>query len=83
MTINSKITAKGQTTLPAEVRADLGVGPGDRVEYIKQSDGGYTVRKAQHGLAALRGIIKLDFPVTGAQIDEWCRDVREGGWGRE
>ena len=83
MTIISKITTKGQTTLPAEVRADLGVGPGDRVEYIKQPDGGYIVRKAQHGLAALRGIMKPDFPVTGADIDQWCRDVRDGGWGRE
>ncbi len=34
MTIQSKITAKGQTTIPAEVRAALGLKPGDRIAYI-------------------------------------------------
>jgi len=83
MTIISRITAKGQTTLPAAVRANLGVGPGDLVEYTEQPDGQYMVRKAQHGLQCLRGILKPDFPASGADIDQWCRDVRDGGMGHE
>ena len=34
MSIQSKITAKGQTTIPVEVRAALGLNPGDRVDYV-------------------------------------------------
>ena len=32
--IESRITAKGQTTLPKPVREALGVGTGDRVRYV-------------------------------------------------
>ena len=41
MAIRSKITAKGQTTIPAEIRDALGLKPGDLVRY--EIDGG-TVR---------------------------------------
>lgn len=83
MTVYAKITAKGQTSLPAEVRAKLGVGPGDRVEFDLMPDGTFSLRKARHGLEALRGIIKLDFPVTSEDIDRWCREVRDGGWEKQ
>lgn len=79
----AKITSKGQTTVPMEVRTRLGVGPGDSIEYVTQPDGQIMLRKASHPLASLRGIIKVDFPVTGDDIDRWCRDVRENGWRRE
>lgn len=69
MSVFAKITSKGQTTLPAQIRADLGVGPGDRLEYIKQPDGRIVVQKARHGLEALRGIIKVDAPVNWDEID--------------
>ncbi len=32
--IKSKVTSKGQTTLPKPVREALGVAPGDRVRYV-------------------------------------------------
>lgn len=35
----STVTTKGQTTLPRQVRAALGVGPGDRVRYLILDDG--------------------------------------------
>ena len=79
MSIIAKITAKGQTTLPAAVRADLGVGPGDRVEYIRQPDGQYILRKARHGLEALRGIIKVDRPYSTEEIVAMVREIRGGG----
>ena len=34
MSIQSKITSKGQTTIPIEVRTALGLNPGDRVDYV-------------------------------------------------
>jgi AbrB family looped-hinge helix DNA binding protein len=79
----AKVTSKGQITIPAETRALLGVGPGDRVEFVPDGEGRVVARKAPHPLAAIRGIIRPAFPVTGADIDRWCREVRENGWGRE
>ena len=34
MTAHSKITAKGQTTIPVAVRKALNLKPGDRIDYI-------------------------------------------------
>ena len=41
----SKVTAKGQTTIPAEVRAKLGLKPGDTVIY-RETKTGIVIRKA-------------------------------------
>ena len=37
MKIESTVTAKGQTTIPREVRAYLGISPGDRVRYVLEA----------------------------------------------
>jgi len=43
----AKITAKGQTTIPQEVRAALHVGPGDLIAWEVDSEGTATVRRVQ------------------------------------
>lgn len=46
MTIpQSKVTAQGQISVPAEVRKKLGIGPGSVLEWHEQ-DGGVVVRRA-------------------------------------
>ena len=40
----AKITSKGQVTIPKEVRDRLGVGPGDRLEFVADR-AGYRVCK--------------------------------------
>jgi antitoxin PrlF len=35
------LTTKGQLTLPKEVRAALGVGSGDRLDFVRMVDGNY------------------------------------------
>ena len=35
----SKVSVKSQTVLPREVRERLGVGPGDRLRYVFDTDG--------------------------------------------
>lgn len=64
----SKITAKGQTTIPAEIRTQLGVGPGDRLEFATLPDGQIVVKKARHGLESLRGIIKVNRSYTNDEL---------------
>ncbi len=71
----AKITSKGQITVPAETRAELGVGPGDRLEFFKRPDGQVGVRKAP-GLESLRGIIKVDHPIDWDDIDRLIAERR-------
>lgn len=43
----AKITAKGQTTVPAEVRAALHIQAGDLIVWEPQADGSARVRRVQ------------------------------------
>ncbi len=43
----AKITAKGQTTIPRDVRAALHVAPGDLIAWEVSADGTATVRRVQ------------------------------------
>lgn len=43
----AKITAKGQTTIPQDVRAALRVSPGDLIAWEVGTDGTATVRRVQ------------------------------------
>lgn len=51
------ITSKGQITIPASVRNDLKVGPGDRVEFVKVATGHWEVLAAVEDITRLRGMI--------------------------
>jgi antitoxin PrlF len=59
----SKVTSKGQTTLPQEVRAALALEPGDRVVYEIEGD-----------MAIMRKLTPLDAAYLGAlqsTLSEW------------
>ncbi len=47
MTALAKITSKGQTTIPQEIRAALKVTPGDLIAWEIAPDGSATVRRVQ------------------------------------
>lgn len=47
MSTIAKITAKGQTTVPAEVRAALRIQPGDLIVWEPLDDGSARVRRVQ------------------------------------
>ena len=47
MTAVAKITTKGQTTIPQEIRAALHVKPGDLIAWEVGEDGTATVRRVQ------------------------------------
>lgn len=52
------LTSKGQLTLPKEVRVALGVGPGDRVDFVRMEDGNFAVIPATKPVKRLKGILK-------------------------
>jgi AbrB family looped-hinge helix DNA binding protein len=36
--VRSKVTAQGRTSVPAEVRRKLGIGPGSTLEWVQEGD---------------------------------------------
>jgi AbrB family looped-hinge helix DNA binding protein len=64
------LTSKGQLTLPKDVRAALGVGPGDRVDFVRMEDGNFAVMPATHSVQSLKGLIpKPGKPVSLDAMD--------------
>lgn len=59
------MTSKGQITIPAIVRASLGVEAGDRVEFIQVEPGRFELVAATQPVTALKGLVrKPASPVT-------------------
>ena len=54
----STITAKGQTTVPRQVREQLGAGPGTRLVWHVLPDGRLIVRAKTHSVLDLAGSLK-------------------------
>jgi AbrB family looped-hinge helix DNA binding protein len=57
----AKITTKGQLTLPAGVRRQLGIGSGDYVRIESQRDGNF-VLKAAGKAGDLQGLVRYEGP---------------------
>ncbi|ODS97936.1 MAG: AbrB family transcriptional regulator [Lautropia sp. SCN 69-89] len=54
----STITAKGQTTVPAQVREQIGAVPGTRLVWHVMPDGSVIVRAKTKSILDLAGILK-------------------------
>ena len=79
MTISAKITSKGQVTLPAKLRRELGLKPGDRIDFRKNEAGHYELVAQTLRFEDLRGILRYDGPpLTSDDIVEIVREAREG-----
>lgn len=80
MSASAKITSKGQITLPARLRKELGLKSGDRIDFVPNSKGRYELVARRKTLADLRGIIPYDGPPLSD--DDIVRMVHEARAGR-
>ncbi|MEI7456999.1 MAG: AbrB/MazE/SpoVT family DNA-binding domain-containing protein [Nitrosomonadales bacterium] len=65
------LSSKGQITIPAVVRAALGVATGDRLEFIQTEPGHFELVAATHSVKALKGMVrKPASPVTIEKMNE-------------
>lgn len=76
-TLRSKITSKGQITIPLEVRKRLGVGEGDQVEFdtTKPETVIRPVRQVEDPFAKWRGAVG-GFPGGRKEVNAWIREMR-------
>ena len=77
MTKESKITSKGQITVPVEVRRILGVRPGDRLRFETDSNGVHI--RPVRSMSALEKYRGIGTPGVGSgrkAINRWLREMR-------
>ena len=53
----STVTSKGQITIPADVRAKLGLRPGSRLAFIPNKKGGYEIHLEAESIQNLKGVV--------------------------
>ena len=72
------VTSKGQITIPIEVRSELGIDAGDRIEFVRSRvTGRYEVIPATLPVQALKGIVpKPKKPVSINDMNEAIRKRR-------
>ena len=64
------LTTKGQITIPAAVRASLGLETGSRIEFVEAANGQYLIVAATQPVQVLKGLLrKPDATVTVAQMN--------------
>jgi antitoxin PrlF len=54
----STITGKGQTTVPIEIRAHLGLEAGDMIEFVKAADGSVRIEPVKVDIRSLKGSLR-------------------------
>jgi AbrB family looped-hinge helix DNA binding protein len=72
MTAHSTITAKGQTTVPKEIRDRLKLKPGDKIEYVVEPDGRVVLKARNKRMADFAGILGKPpgGPLTIEEMDD-------------
>ena len=69
------VTSKGQTTIPVDIRRQLGVKPGTRIEFVLDPDGTVRLLPATRSITELRGrITPGDRLATLDEIDAALRN---------
>lgn len=70
----SRVTSKGQITLPKRLREALGIKPGDDVEFEKRSGEFVLTKKVKHSpFEVYRGFLK---ELKGSKVDEILEKLR-------
>ena len=77
---NAKVMAKGQITIPKDVREALGVSNGDRVTFIVEGNTVRLINSAVYAMQllqnAMRGEAEKAALATDAEIDSLIADMR-------
>jgi antitoxin PrlF len=71
----TRITIKGQVTIPKRVRQALGLSPGDSVDFEPNASGEYVVQKARGTPAAPRPRERAAPPRSEAQMRRRAQEL--------
>ena len=71
------LTSKGQITIPVEVRNDLKVDAGDRVEFIQVAPGRYEFVAATRSVTELKGMFGK--PAKAVSVEDMNKAIARRG----
>jgi antitoxin PrlF len=84
---SAALTSKGQITIPIEVREELGLKTGDRIEFVKSEGGKFFIQPKKGSIMNLRGMFKgtgkpvsieeMDEAIAAHVIEDWERFERQ------
>jgi AbrB family looped-hinge helix DNA binding protein len=69
------VTSKGQLTLPAPVRRHLGIGAGDKVAMVVEDDKSARLRRIEHDVRSVRGLIATPPGLESHDFDELIEEA--------
>lgn len=71
------VTSKGQITIPVDVRQNLNVDAGDRVEFVQIAPDRYEVVAATRGIQELKGMFGR--PARKVSLEEMSQAIARRG----
>ncbi|NMM26229.1 MAG: AbrB/MazE/SpoVT family DNA-binding domain-containing protein [Glaciimonas sp.] len=71
------VTSKGQVTIPAPVRAALGLESGSRIEFVQTEKGKYLIVPATSSVHNLKGMLRK--PVKPVSIEDMNQAIATQG----
>lgn len=69
------VTSKGQLTLPAPLRRQLGIEPGDQVVFVLDDAESATVRRVEHDVQSVRGLIPTPPGLISEDFDDLIEEA--------
>jgi antitoxin PrlF len=73
----SRITSKGQVTIPKKIREFLNVGAYDTIDFIQLENGKVLITSEQHSAKALFGMLKHKKQSKPVSVDEMNAAIQE------
>jgi len=74
---SATVTSKGQITIPASVRASLGIGVGSRIEFVEMENGQFAIVPSVSPIQSLKGMIRK--PTTPVSIEQMNMAIASQG----
>lgn len=71
--LSSTITTKGQVTIPAPLRTQLNLHPGDKIDF-SANQGSITIKKHRDDVTAAFGMFSVSHKVTLSEIEQAIAD---------
>lgn len=72
--LTTSLTSKGQVTIPAPLRAAIGLNPGDQVDFVQKGDH-LILKRHENNIAASFGVLKTKKTISLADME---RAIEEG-----
>ena len=73
--VAATVTGKGQITIPSQVRRELGLKPGSRIDFVLTDHGSYEIVPSVTSIRELKGAISSrKLPVTLEEMDAAIAD---------